>query len=1105
MDGGFYIPKYTNPRSDDKSSSRSSSKSSSSSSRRRSKKNQLYMPSYDEYSKLQGDSEPVEEPPTVAETPPPEPKKEPGFWERLGGYTKEYAEGVGNILAEAARAPIRGVKTLGLELRGEKEYVPKSELEKFIYGDEPVKNLTGAGRDLYSLGATVATGGRDRDAGERLDPLAATLLGTGATALDLLPGALTTAGTKAGVKTASKRAAEQVREQEFKRMQADMPEFAPSDLEGFIPRKIKVKEQSSAPSIGNAKTVDAQEYDKRFTKLSRAYDRELKAVEGLPEPRRTVTANAVEAKYAQAVDELDRNFGATKVGFKGGRTRSAALEAERPRPTTLTLGSLASRKVAPRTDLPVGQEEYGFMETLRTSERTTPELKAKLEKSAGYTPQPNDPLIKDATQLVRDDINKAEQVAKESSNKGVATATALIEHYQKVGNFERAGEIAEAAAERLTEAGRQIQAASIWNRLGPDGIVQYASRQLRKEGKKLDPQLRTDLQKMATDLKKIEDPEARAIATKQMMDEIGRAKGSTLGEKVAAAWKAGLLTSPLTTAGNIIGNVQEAAVRKALVDPIAAAADKVMSAATGRRTKTMTMSGLFSGGREGSLRGVKYFKTGYDPRHDPLRKFDAKDVYFSDTPLGRAAEKYTQGVFRLMGAVDQPFYYGALRNSLADQARAAAKTQGLKGVERSDFIKKFVTEPTEQAMKLADEEAQFATFQNKTRLGAAAGRAKSALGPGGEVAMPFTQVPSSIATRVITRTPIGTAREIVRQIQNVRKGKGFDQRAMAQAIGEGGAGLALIGAGAALIKAGDINLGYPSDPKERELWEQEGRQPYSIKIGDKWHSLNYLQPFGAIIAMGAAYERAKKEGLDNATAVIQGAAEAGRAMVEQSFLKGLSGGIKALNEPEREAESFIKNLSNSLMPNIIDAFARAFDEDQRVVEGALDAFKSTIPGLRETLPAKTDVTGETMKNEAGLGALINPLRSSDAKTTPLTQELRTLQDLKLGVMPTEATKKTFKVRDLTSSEIRDLTNSSAKRTSDVWNRIIKSSGYRSLTPEQKRKALDKARDDVWAVEKYRFGKEHGLNDDKSWRNLSRAQRSLYRTGAYQDYIEKAQD
>lgn len=940
----------------------------------------------------------------AAATASEQPKKKPSFWERLGGYAKEFAEGVGGVLAGAAQAVPRSIKTLGLELRGEKEYRPQGDLEKLIYGSEPVKNFEGAGRDLAGIV------GKDKD----IDSGAATGLGAASTLLEVLPTGVIGAGVKRGLRQAAKQP----------------PKQAPKSV---------------------------------------------------PE---TVGLEVLETK--------------------GNPTQVAGLDVEAPTTELVVPLERLAKPRGPKATA-AGKKERGFIETLRTSERTTPELATELEKVADYTPQPNDPLIKEAFKLVEVDINKAEQVAKESSNKGVAAATALIDHYQKLGNFERAGEIAEEAAERLTEAGRQVQAASIWNRLGPEGIVQYASRQLKKSDKKLTPELRDNLQKMAIDLKKIEDPEERALATKRMMDEIGRAKGSTLGEKVASLWKSGLLTSPLTTAGNIAGNLQETVVRKGLVDPIAAFSDQVMSLATGKRAKTFTMDDLIKGSNEGVMRGVKYLKTGYDPRRNPANKFDAKDVYFSDTKVGRAAEKYTQGVMRLMGAADQPFYYGALRNSLADQARAAAKTQGLKGAEKTEFIKNYVTEPTVDALKLADEEAQFATFQNKTKLGNAAARAKRAFGPGAEAVMPFTQVPSSIATRIITRTPIGTAQQIVKQIQNVRKGGEFDQRAMAQAIGEGGAGVALVGAGAALLKSGDINLGFPSDHKEAELWKQEGRQPYSVKIGDQWHSLNYLQPFGAILAMGAAFERAKKAGASTQDALAQSAAEAGKTLVEQSFLKGLSGTLKAINEPERYAESFIENLSNSVIPNVVDAVGRAMDENQRVVEGPVDAFKSTLPGLRETLPVKTDATGEPMKNEAGLSALINPLRSSPAKSTPMTEELRSLQDLKLGVMPTKATKKTFKVRDLTGSEERELTTSSAKKTTDIWNSLIKKPEYRSLTPEQKRKALDAARDDVWAVEKYRFGKEHGLNDDKSWENLSRAQRKLYQSGSYQDYIKNAKD
>ena len=90
-----------------------------------------------------------------------------------------------------------------------------------------------------------------------------------------------------------------------------------------------------------------------------------------------------------------------------------------------------------------------------------------------------------------------------------------------------------------------------------------------------------------------------------------------------------------------------------------------------------------------------------------------------------------------MGAEDQPFYYGAKARSLASQAIAQAKNEGLKGAEATKFIEDLIKNPTDKMMKYAVSDAEIAVFQNKTTLGEIAQAVQKA--PGGEIVVPTGQ------------------------------------------------------------------------------------------------------------------------------------------------------------------------------------------------------------------------------------------------------------------------------------------------------------------------------------------------------------------------------
>lgn len=718
-----------------------------------------------------------------------------------------------------------------------------------------------------------------------------------------------------------------------------------------------------------------------------------------------------------------------------------------------------------------------------TSEQLTPDLRQEIV-APDYTKQNNnEQQLKSAAFLDQNSLQAVSDVnARLDSKKSgtdaqtVSDAISTIKMLDELGgdtNLQQASDLVDKLSLRLTEAGQTVQAASLLYNRTPQGLYYGALKTLKKAGVEITPKIEQQLQEKLTIVKETEpNTDSGDLARHDFIEQVNKLIPSKASSKLVNIWKAGLLTSPTTTVGNLTANTLEQGLKRTYEDPIATGVDAIMSVFTGKRSKSLTGKGVLSGVKEGALKGVKYFKTGYDPRN-PNQKFDIQEIHYSDTPAGKAAETYTQAVFRTMGAQDQPFYYASLRNSLYDQAITEAKNSGFKGSQRDTFIKKFVTEPSKKAMQLADTEAKYDVFQNKTMLGEAASGFKGKLGAVGDFIVPFSGVPSSIATRIIERTPIGIATEVISQ----RRAKNFDQRKMAQALARGTTGVVMAGIGKALADSDLLTLAFPKDEKERKLWELEGKQPYSIKVGGKWRSLNYFQPAGTLIAAGGEYSKAKKEGASEQEAWTRTVASAGKALSEQSFLKGVSGAINVINDPTRFASRFLEQTAGSVVPNVIRATTRAGDTEQRQINSPLDAVKSGIPGLNTSLATKVNAFGEDVKRKTSrLGSLFDPTRPSDALPTDDTaNELRRLFDAGQGVMTPEFAKNTLGGDSkLNEKQITELQKKIYPEIKKEWDSIIKDQRYSELDDEGKMKALRDAAENISTARKAEYAANNSL-------------------------------
>ena len=695
-------------------------------------------------------------------------------------------------------------------------------------------------------------------------------------------------------------------------------------------------------------------------------------------------------------------------------------------------------------------------------------------KVAGqYIPRSTDELAIKAKNFILDNPIEAERRAlQESGEDAVAIASELIKKYgddaakavdpaQANLFYDKAAEIANTLAPKLTEQGRAIQAASILGRLTPEGQLRFAARQIQKYNEvnplKKIPELSGDQAKeIINEMKAIgemADGLDKAKRFQKLQDYVKTLVPTPLMKKITAVWKAGLLTGIKTSGLNLFSNISHSAT-EIIKDVPAAIVDSVASLFTGQRTKTATLNGYGKGSVDGFKKGLEYFKTGFDERNIAT-KLDYNQVNFGKGPLAKVFQTYTDTVFRALGSSDQPFYYGALARSLGDQALAQAKNAKLSGKAAKEFAEQLIQNPTEKMLRYAVADATTAVFQNETYLGKAA-KALQNIPVVGEILIPFGRTPSAVATQILKYTPAGPVAEIVSQIA---KGQ-FDQRLFSEAVGRGLTGTGVLYLGTKLAEKGLIALDRPKTEREQKLWELEGRKANSIKIGDTWRSPIVFGPAGNLLLIGGHFQRALQESGSPSEALSMAAFGSLKSFTEQTFLTGINSAAQALSDPERFGTNYLSNLVSSVVPTLVSDVARATDPLERRAESIGQRVESRIPGLRQGLEPQVDVLGQERKTPGNpLEILLDPTRPQKDISTPITRELRRLTDAGFEVSPTlVGDKKGFKA--LTPEENTELW----KRTGEILNGKLEGlfarEEYRNASDEARGKIVEKFVDKV---------------------------------------------
>ena len=460
--------------------------------------------------------------------------------------------------------------------------------------------------------------------------------------------------------------------------------------------------------------------------------------------------------------------------------------------------------------------------------------------------------------------------------------------------------------------------------------------------------------------------------------------------KVNALGYTNMLSGTKTWVKNISSNI--------LIRPLELASEKIGGAIerkyitkrTGNRTTDAPNRAERAAGRE-AFTGeigqtmVDYFVTHADTGHGSGFDLNHNNRTFNNEWL----QAYKNIVDFAMQVGDRPFWEQCYTEELAVIKRLGTKIPDTQRVDGREV--KVLRDMTLEEMKTeAAVRATERVFQEDNNIVSAingARRESPMIDLMITSIMPFLKTPTNVASRMMQYSPIGLARAIIQYgLWDGKRngGANFDQRKFVMNLGRGLTGTGVAVVGALLAGLGAIQPGREDeeDKKLGVIRKAQGRS-YStyFKLGDWEIPLDFAQPSSGPLYIGAKIAWAIEEMGDDVNApaligtVLYGSAlETGNQLFDNSFLSGFSALFSGYNDAagiaSNIAENIAENQASRLTPSAIRALAKVTDPYVRDVysQNAVKQFLNrqiiqNWPLLRQTLPVKTDITGDaTLQN-----------------------------------------------------------------------------------------------------------------------------------------------
>ena len=719
------------------------------------------------------------------------------------------------------------------------------------------------------------------------------------------------------------------------------------------------------------------------------------------------------------------------------------------------------------------------------------------------------------------------------------------------GDYQAAREILAQVAAEATIAGQKVQAIRLIKRMGPAGELLTLEQTVRKIQKEIEPQTRKLQKKNDGEINRLEQETHKAkeeagqtadaqqkkaiereIArmekrmaelkgeitipdevvadimsqkTQKGLDEAMTRAYAEIGKQVPSNWAdkwnawryMAMLVNPTTHIRNITGNLffrPAIALKDAIKIPMERAlmprykGDPTAAFLTGSQTD----KGYLAQGRESFEENRRMLMS--SGKYNPSNEIRDNMRIFKNGVL-EAGRRKNGGALE---AEDLVF----MRRSYV---RAYAQVLKANNYAAQDGARQ--AEIRKQAESWAAEEAWRATYRDASAAADAISRfsrINAATSVVTEGLLPFKKTPINVAKRGLSYSPAGLVKGLYDMTYGVKSGK-VDAAPAIDQFASGLSGTAIVALGAYLASQGLLNGAGDDDDKARAYRKQaSGYQQYSLQIGDKSYTIDWLAPSSMPLFVGAELWKLKQGEAASFKDLYEAMKTLPSPMVEMSMLSSLEDAIDAASYGRSGGEKLVNVFGDAVgsyfgqaVPTLGGKINRIIDGTQRnayykdktalVPSDWTVAYNSTIrqkvPGMSKGLEPKLDVWGREQKE--GLGEriaenLVSPGYLSHNKETPVDKEILRLYK-KTGessVIPNTSPNKYFNAKgslpryDMSAAEYTAYMRVRGTTSYELINQMISSSAYKKMGDEEKAKMIGELYQYAGEIAKRRIAPEY---------------------------------
>jgi len=438
---------------------------------------------------------------------------------------------------------------------------------------------------------------------------------------------------------------------------------------------------------------------------------------------------------------------------------------------------------------------------------------------------------------------------------------------------------------------------------------------------------------------------------------------------------------------NTIGNTLAAIL--APIETIASAAVEVPLAAIARRPRERffreVKPEVFAMARalpEGVRKALYILKNGYS--WDDVAKLEIRRPQAFKGKPGAAINMPS----RALAAEDAIFRSVHYAGALNAGAYRIARREGLRGQALAGRIAELLTDPTPSLLGYAGKMEDYRVYQQQPGQFARGLVQIRDTDVGGiqplRFALPFIQTPANLVKYGLERSPLGVLNPTLWRNVARRNPEAADQ------LGRWLIGSTIAAAVAYYAADGKITGAAPEGQAQRDLFYRQGKQPYSIRVGDRWLPYNRFEPFNQPLAQVATTVEAMREGKDVRESVGSIVAGIGKNFISQTYMSGVSDLMNAIDDPERYGVNIFERSGVGLAVPFSAAsrtIAQTIDPTIRQSKGIAEELQASVPGLSQNLMPRLNVFGAETRRES---PAYLPVEARLARNDPVDNELARL-------------------------------------------------------------------------------------------------------------------